>query len=98
MSSKQKDLMAVAIEYGHHDVPNITAFGKNKLAEEIIEAAKRAGVMVHKDEDLVSLLSLLEINQEIPESLYRAVAEVLVYSYWLRGMRPGDEKKSPDKI
>jgi flagellar biosynthesis protein len=61
----------------------------------IIDAAREAGVHIHKDEDLVGLLSLLELNDAIPESLYAVVAEVLAYSYWLKGMKPGDEKK-PD--
>jgi flagellar biosynthesis protein len=38
------------------------------------------------------LLSGLEIDQEIPETLYTAVAIILSWAYWLRGMKPGDEK------
>jgi flagellar biosynthesis protein len=97
MSEKQKELIAVAIEYGLNETPVVTASGHNQLADEIIQAARKAGVPIHKDEDLVALLSLLELDQEIPESLYRAVAEVLVYSYWIRGMKPGDEKQSPSQ-
>ena len=33
--------------------------------------------------------------QEIPQELYTAVAVVLSWVYWLRGMRPGDEKMTP---
>ncbi len=86
--------VAVAIEYGMNEVPVVKAHGTGKLAEMIIDAAREAGVHIHKDEDLVGLLSLLELNDEIPESLYTVVAEVLAYSYWLKGMRPGDEKKA----
>jgi flagellar biosynthesis protein len=49
-------------------------------------------VPIYKDEDLVALLSMLELHQDIPVELYRLVAEVLAFSYWLRGMKPGDEK------
>jgi len=38
------------------------------------------------------LLSRLDVDQEIPQELYTAVAVVLSWVYWLRGMRPGDEK------
>ena len=86
--------VAVAIEYGMNEVPVVKARGTGKLAEMIIDAAREAGVHIHKDEDLVGLLSLLELNDAIPESLYTVVAEVLAYSYWLKGMRPGDEKKA----
>jgi flagellar biosynthesis protein len=90
--SEDKEQVAVAIEYGLNDAPVVTASGRGDLAKEIIETAQRAGVPIHEDKDLVALLSMLELDKQIPESLYRVVAEVLVYSYWLRGMKPGDEK------
>jgi len=40
------------------------------------------------------LLSILELDEAIPEELYQIVAEVLAYSYWLRGMKPGEEKQT----
>ena len=89
---EDKEQVAVAIEYGLNDAPVVTASGRGELAKEIIETAQKAGVPIHEDKDLVSLLSMLELDEQIPESLYRVVAEVLVYSYWLRGMKPGDEK------
>jgi flagellar biosynthesis protein len=39
----------------------------------------------------VALLSQLELNQEIPENLYVAVAVILSWVYWLKGMEPGDK-------
>jgi flagellar biosynthesis protein len=41
---------------------------------------------------LLALLSRLEVDQEIPQELYTAVAVVLSWVYWLKGMSPGDEK------
>jgi flagellar biosynthesis protein len=35
----------------------------------------------------------VDIDQEIPPEVYTAVAVVLSWVYWLRGMQPGDEKK-----
>lgn len=93
MSSHSKEQIAVALEYGLNEAPVVTASGRGDFAKEIIQKAQQTGVPIHQDEDLVELLSMLEISQEIPESLYRLIAEVLVYSYWLRGMKPGDEKK-----
>jgi flagellar biosynthesis protein len=93
MSSQPKEQIAVALEYGLNEAPVVTASARGGFAEEIIQKAIKAGVPVHQDEDLVELLSMLEISQEIPESLYRLIAEVLVYSYWLRGMKPGDERR-----
>ncbi len=91
--NKEKDQVAVAIEYGLNETPIVSASGRGELAQKIIDAAHEAGIPIHKDEDLVGLLSILELDEAIPEELYKVVAEVLVYSYWLRGMRPGDEKQ-----
>jgi type III secretion system FlhB-like substrate exporter len=38
-------------------------------------------------------LSRLDLEQEIPRDLYVAVAVVLSWAYWLKDMKPGDEKR-----
>jgi flagellar biosynthesis protein len=38
------------------------------------------------------MLSRLDLDQEIPPQLYAAVAVILSWAYWLKGMEPGDEK------
>jgi flagellar biosynthesis protein len=91
-----KESIAIALEYGQNEAPVVTATGRGELAKKIIEAARQAGVPIHRDEDLTALLAMLEMEQEIPESLYRVVAEVLAYSYWIRGMKPGDEKRNSE--
>tara|TARA_B100000768_G_C11096255_1_gene297130 strand:- start:152 stop:427 length:276 start_codon:yes stop_codon:yes gene_type:complete len=90
----KKPLQAIAIEYGSNPTPIVVAKGKDELAQQIIDAAVAAGVPIKKDEELTALLSLLDVNKDIPRSLYTLVAEVLVYTYWLKGMKPGDEKKT----
>ena len=63
--------------------PRISAKGAGYLAERIIEIAKEHGIGIYEDPDLVEVLSKLDLNHEIPESLYRAVAEVLAFVYRL---------------
>jgi flagellar biosynthesis protein len=88
----KKPLQAIAIEYGNNPTPIIVAKGKDELAQQIIDAAVAAGIPIKKDEELTALLGLLDVDEDIPRSLYTLVAEVLVYTYWLKGMKPGDEK------
>jgi flagellar biosynthesis protein len=88
----KKPLQAIAIEYGNNEAPVVVAKGKDEFAQQIIDAALAAGVPIKKDEELAALLGLLDIDEHIPRSLYTLVAEVLVYTYWLKGMKPGDEK------
>lgn len=83
---------AVALEYGLNSAPVLTAKGDAEVAEDIIAEARRRGVYVAEDPQLLALLSRLELGEEIPPQLYTAVAVVLSWAYWLKGMRPGDEK------
>jgi flagellar biosynthesis protein len=85
---------AIALAYGRHPVPVVTAKGEDKLAIEMLKEAQRQGVFVSEDPQLLALLSRLNVDQEIPPELYTAVAVILSWVYWLKGMRPGDEKKT----
>ena len=55
----------------------------------IIDAAFELGLPVIEDETLQRLLNGVDIGEEVPESLYRAVAIVLAWVFWLRGDAPG---------
>ncbi len=88
-----KSLEAIALEYGRNKSPRVTAKGQNELARRILEEAQKQGVYVAEDPQLLALLSRLDIGEEIPQDMYTAVAVILSWVYWLKGMRPGDEKK-----
>ncbi len=87
---------AVALAYGNNPTPVVTAKGDAALAELILEEARNHGVLIAQDPQLLQLLARLEVDQEIPPELYTAVAVLLSWVYWLKGMRPGDEKTAPD--
>jgi len=89
----KRRLDAVALAYGQLEAPVLTAKGSDELALAIIAEAKKQGVYIAQDPQLVAALSRLDLQQEIPRELYTAVAVVLSWAYWLKGMKPGDEKK-----
>jgi flagellar biosynthesis protein len=89
MSHKRQ---AIALAYGRNPVPLVTAKGEEDVAWRMIEEAKRQGVFITEDPQLLALLSRLKVDEEIPQELYTVVAVVLSWVYWLKGMRPGDEK------
>ena len=72
-----------------------TALNAQSRALDMIAQARRHGVFITEDAQLLAQLSQLQVDQEIPQELYTAVAVVLSWVYWLRGMRPGDEKTMP---
>lgn len=73
---------ALSYERGDH-APRVTATGAGLVAERIIEAAREAGVPVRSDPALARALAGLELSAEIPEPMWRAVAEALAWAYRL---------------
>ena len=77
-------LRATALQYeGGEAAPRVVATGKGTLAQRIVEAAQEAGVPVRSDPALARALESLDLGDEIPEALYRAVAETLAWAYRL---------------
>jgi flagellar biosynthesis protein len=80
---------ATALSYQAGDsAPRITATGKGYVAERIIAAATEAGVPVRSDPGLAKALSALDLGEQVPEEMYRAVAEALAWAYKLDAEQP----------
>jgi flagellar biosynthesis protein FlhB len=79
---------AVAIRYSLDSMaaPTVVAKGKNYLAQRIKKRAIEHQVPIVENAPLAqALYKAADIGQEIPPSLYRAVAEVLAYIFRLSG-------------
>ena len=63
--------------------PMVVAKGYGAVAESVMGGARSHGLYVHSSPDLVKLLMQVDLDQQIPPALYRAVAEVMV---WLHGL------------
>ena len=63
---------AIALEYGQNLTPVVTAKAQNEQALYMIEQARRHGVYVTEDPQLLALLSRLSVDQEIPAELFTA--------------------------
>ena len=83
MMKKRKQAAALTYDRQSSGAPRVSALGKGKIAENIIEKAKEHNVPIVEDPTLVELLSELNINETIPEELYEAVAEVFAFIYRL---------------
>ena len=71
---------AVALQYGPDDTaPVVVASGMGYLAEKIVDVAQENGVPVYEDESLATVLTQLNLGQEIPPELYQAIVEIYVY-------------------
>jgi flagellar biosynthesis protein len=83
---------AVALRYDGDKAPTISATGTHELAEEIIRIAREHNVPLYENAELASILARLSLNEEIPESLYRVIAEILAFAFHIRGLTPDDRK------
>jgi flagellar biosynthesis protein len=83
----QSDI-AVALSYDGSNAPRITAKGEQQLAQQIIAAAEEAGVPLYPDPEMAMILSQIPLGEEIPDNLYRAIAEIIAFAYILAGKVP----------
>jgi len=75
--------VAAALSTDGLKVPRVVAAGRGRLAEEIIAAAEAAGIPLREDPLLADALSALDLDDQVPPELYRAVAEALLWAYRL---------------
>lgn len=91
---------AVALAYRTGDpAPKVVAKGKGLIAEQIIRKAGESGVFVHESKELVSLLMSVDLDKTIPPLLYRVVAELLAWLYYVESaQRDGTTPPEPPQI
>jgi len=87
---------AVALAYGGGGgAPKVVAKGSGLVAEQIIGRAKAAGVFVHESKELVSLLMQVDLDRQIPPGLYRAIAELLAWLYYIESAQAAGTELPP---
>jgi flagellar biosynthesis protein len=79
MSTEVKNQLAIALHYDRKGAPRVIAKGKGTIGSKIIEVAKANNIPIEENEVLAGALSNVELGDEIPAELYKAVAEVLVF-------------------
>ena len=86
----EESRVAVALLYDKIRSPKVVAKGRDSLADSIVAIAEAAEVPITEDHLLAETLAKLELNAEIPESLFRSVAVILAWVYRLQGKTPWD--------
>ena len=77
----QKTAAALQYKASKDAVPRLVAKGKGWMAEKIIQTAREHNIPLKEDPHLVEILSTLDLYEEIPPDLYKAVAEILIFIY-----------------
>lgn len=79
---------AAALKYDGENSPTLVAKGDGQLAQQIVSLAEQNDVHVHYDPLLLDVLTRLELGDQIPETLYLAVAKIIAFAYYLQGKHP----------
>ena len=85
--SGQSDI-AVALRYDGENAPRVTAKGNDLVAEEMMRIAEAHDVPLYPNPELATALVQIPLGEEVPEELYRAVAEVIAFAYLVAGKTP----------
>lgn len=73
---------AIALKYPDNaPAPFITAKGKGKLADYIINEAQKNDVKIVTDASLVEFLDVEDLGNYIPEETWKAVAAIFSFMY-----------------
>ena len=83
---------AVALKYDGRRAPTVAASGLDEVAEEIIRIAREHEVPLYENAELAGILARLDLDEEIPETLYRVIAEILAFAFHLQGRTPEDAR------
>lgn len=79
----RKEAVALSYNPATSSAPTVIAKGKGKIAENILSKAQEHDIPIQEDPSLVEILGQLNIDESIPEELYKAVSEVFAYVYQL---------------
>jgi flagellar biosynthesis protein len=85
MSVETRSQLAIALHYDKTGAPRVVAKGRGTIGEKIIEVARAHDIPIEENEVLAGALSNVELGDEIPAELYKAVAEVLIFVLRLSG-------------
>ena len=78
---------AIALKYDLQKdaAPKVLAKGVDELAKKIKEIAVKNNIPLHEDRELArALYKFCEVGDQIPEKLFKAVAQILAYVYQLK--------------
>ena len=74
-----KKAVALKYEASQQSAPNVVASGKGEVADKILMLAKLYNVPIFQNDALADSLLNVQVGDDIPPKLYKAVAEVFVW-------------------
>lgn len=72
---------AVALSYDGVNAPVVSALGSGDVASAIVALAQKYDIPIYENPELVEMLSMLELEDEIPHELYVIIAQIIALAY-----------------
>ncbi len=88
MTDKDEQNKAVALTYDGQNAPTVSATGSGDIAEQILAIAKEYEIPIFENPELLRLLATLDLGDEIPETLYLCIAQIIAFAYRIQGKSP----------
>lgn len=79
---------AVALLYDGGEAPVVSDKKQGAAAQALIEVALEHGIPLYENPELIEELSQLNISDQIPPELYRLIAEILAFAFFIQGKAP----------
>ena len=74
------NLRVAALKYDQNvgSAPSVVAAGTGHMAQRILQVAMENGIAIYHDDSAATLLSKLQVGQEIPPELYQIVVDIYI--------------------
>lgn len=79
-NDKKADI-AIALRYDGKNAPRVTAKGEDEIARHIKQIAAEYDIPMYEDMLLAQVLAQIDLGEEIPRTLYLAIARVIAFAY-----------------
>lgn len=96
MTDRDDESRAAALAYDGQRAPTVTALGSGELADQIIAIAREHGIPLFENPQLLTLLQEVGLGEEIPETLYLCIAQIIAFAYKIQGKFPADFRFDED--
>lgn len=95
-NAKHNKKQAAALFYDGKNTPTVSAAGSGEIAEQIIAIAREHEIPLFENAELLKLLTSIGVGEEIPETLYLCIAQVIAFAYKIQGKFPEDWHDNDD--
>ena len=79
MDKKADKVVALKYDQEGSSAPKVVAKGQGEIAKKILQKADEFEIPIFKNKALAESLLNLDVDEQIPANLYKAVAEVFVW-------------------